>query len=43
MKPNICPEPDWVASEREQFTDHRDTDKDGFMNLEEVTVEKSIL
>jgi len=29
-------EPDWVASEREQFTDHRDTDKDGFMNLEEV-------
>jgi len=29
-------EPDWVASEREQFTKFRDRDGDGFMDLEEV-------
>lgn len=30
-------EPDWVKSEREQFEQFRDADKDGFMNLEEVS------
>ena len=29
-------EPDWVKEEREQFKAHRDKDKDGFLNLEEV-------
>ncbi|XP_077552227.1 calumenin-like [Haemaphysalis longicornis] len=29
-------EPDWVANEKEQFTNFRDKDKDGFMNLDEV-------
>merc|ERR1712059_137164 len=29
-------EPDWVASEREQFTKYRDSDGDGLMDLEEV-------
>eukprot|EP00095_Tigriopus_kingsejongensis_P010610 maker-scaffold795_size96016-snap-gene-0.17 protein:Tk10610 transcript:maker-scaffold795_size96016-snap-gene-0.17-mRNA-1 annotation:"calumenin precursor" len=29
-------EPDWVKSEREQFEQFRDTNKDGFMDLEEV-------
>ena len=29
-------EPDWVKSEREQFNDFRDHDKDGYMDLEEV-------
>jgi len=29
-------EPDWVASEREQFTKYRDSNGDGFMDLEEV-------
>jgi len=29
-------EPDWVKTEREQFANHRDTDKDGFLNKEEV-------
>ncbi|XP_059079403.1 calumenin-B-like [Tigriopus californicus] len=29
-------EPDWVKSEREQFEQFRDADKDGFMDLEEV-------
>lgn len=29
-------EPDWVGSEREQFSKHRDTDGDGLMDLEEV-------
>jgi len=29
-------EPDWVASEREQFSKFRDRDGDGFMDLEEV-------
>eukprot|EP00092_Neocalanus_flemingeri_P017512 GFUD01018945.1.p1 GENE.GFUD01018945.1~~GFUD01018945.1.p1 ORF type:complete len:323 (+),score=114.28 GFUD01018945.1:52-1020(+) len=29
-------EPDWVASEREQFTKFRDRDGDGLMDLEEV-------
>jgi len=29
-------EPDWVASEREQFTQFRDTDGNGLMDLEEV-------
>lgn len=29
-------EPDWVKAEREQFTSFRDTNKDGFMDLEEV-------
>ena len=32
------PEPDWVASEREQFTQFRDTDGNGLMDLEEVKV-----
>ena len=31
-------EPDWVASEREQFTQFRDTDGNGLMDLEEVKV-----
>ncbi|XP_069479660.1 reticulocalbin-1 [Ambystoma mexicanum] len=30
------PEPDWVASEREQFTDFRDANKDGKMDKEEI-------
>lgn len=29
-------EPDWVASEREQFTKYRDSDGDGLMDMEEV-------
>jgi Ca2+-binding EF-hand superfamily protein len=29
-------EPDWVKSEREQFTQFRDKNKDGFMSIEEV-------
>jgi Ca2+-binding EF-hand superfamily protein len=29
-------EPEWVQKEREQFTEFRDHDKDGFMDLEEV-------
>jgi len=29
-------EPEWVATEREQFTEFRDRDGDGFMDLEEV-------
>ncbi|CAK8698100.1 unnamed protein product [Clavelina lepadiformis] len=29
-------EPEWVATEREQFTTYRDTDKDGYLNNEEV-------
>lgn len=29
-------EPDWVEGEREQFTNFRDKDKDGFMDKEEV-------
>ncbi|XP_059059513.1 calumenin-B [Achroia grisella] len=29
-------EPDWVKQEREQFTGYRDTDKDGFMDENEV-------
>merc|ERR1711910_286489 len=29
-------EPDWVASEREQFTQFRDSDGNGLMDLEEV-------
>ena len=29
-------EPEWVASEREQFTTMRDTNKDGKMDKEEV-------
>jgi len=28
--------PDWVESEKEQFKNFRDQDKDGFLNLEEV-------
>ena len=28
--------PDWVESEREQFKAHRDKDKDGKLNAEEV-------
>jgi len=30
-------EPDWVASEREQFTKFRDSNGDGYMDKEEVT------
>ncbi|XP_029438756.1 reticulocalbin-1 [Rhinatrema bivittatum] len=30
------PEPDWVANEREQFSDFRDLNKDGKMNKEEI-------
>lgn len=29
-------EPDWVKSEREQFSQHRDTNKDGKMDKDEV-------
>lgn len=29
-------EPDWVKTEREQFTQYRDKDKDGLMNRDEV-------
>lgn len=29
-------EPDWVKTEREQFTQYRDKNKDGFMNRDEV-------
>lgn len=29
-------EPDWVKSEREQFEQFRDKNKDGYMDLEEV-------
>ena len=29
-------EPDWVASEREQFTNYRDKDKDGKLNKREI-------
>ena len=29
-------EPDWVKSEREQFTEFRDKNKDGFMDQKEV-------
>jgi len=29
-------EPEWVASEREMFTEHRDKDKDGRLNTEEM-------
>ena len=35
---DLYPEPDWVASEREQFTKFRDTDQDGFLDIEEVKV-----
>ena len=30
-------EPGWVNSEREQFTQYRDKDGNGFMNQEEVS------
>ena len=36
--PTSLSEPDWVASEREQFTQFRDTDGNGLMDLEEVKV-----
>ena len=29
-------EPDWVSSEREQFTNYRDKDKDGKLNKREI-------
>nr|XP_016993252.2 calumenin-B [Drosophila takahashii] len=29
-------EPEWVANERESFSEHRDLDKDGYLNDEEV-------
>ncbi|XP_052846989.1 calumenin-B [Drosophila gunungcola] len=29
-------EPEWVANEREAFSNHRDLDKDGYLNEEEV-------
>ncbi|KAM9301581.1 reticulocalbin-1 [Gastrophryne carolinensis] len=31
-----APEPDWVATEREQFSDFRDLDKDGKMDKDEI-------
>lgn len=30
------PEPDWVKTERDQFSDFRDLNKDGKMDLEEI-------
>jgi len=30
------PEPDWVRTERDQFSDFRDLNKDGKMDLEEI-------
>ena len=30
------PEPDWVKTEREQFSDFRDLNKDGKMDMEEI-------
>lgn len=30
------PEPDWVATEREQFADFRDLNKDGKLDKEEI-------
>ncbi|TSM20268.1 Reticulocalbin-1 [Bagarius yarrelli] len=30
------PEPDWVKTERDQFSDFRDLNKDGRMDLEEI-------
>ena len=30
------PEPDWVTTEREQFSDFRDLNKDGKMDKEEI-------
>ena len=29
-------EPDWVTSERQEFSEHRDKNTDGFMDREEV-------
>lgn len=34
------PEPDWVKNEREQFSQYRDKDGDGFMDKEEVSLWK---
>ena len=31
-------EPSWVSSERDQFNEFRDKDKDGFMDLNEVRI-----
>lgn len=33
-------EPSWVSSEREQFTEFRDKNQDGFMDEEEVSQEE---
>lgn len=30
------PEPDWIKTEREQFADFRDLNKDGKMDLDEI-------
>lgn len=30
------PEPDWVRTERDQFSDFRDLNKDGKMDVEEI-------
>ena len=35
-------EPNWVSSEREQFNQYRDKDKDGFMDRDEVIISYSI-
>lgn len=29
-------EPEWVKTEKQQFSEHRDKNKDGYMDLEEV-------
>lgn len=34
------PEPDWVKNEREQFSQYRDKDGDGFMDKEEVSLQE---
>ena len=31
------PKPDWVDKEKEHFSKHRDTDKDGYLSKEEVS------
>lgn len=32
-------EPDWVSNEREQFNSFRDKNKDGYMDLDEVSLD----
>ena len=31
-------EPEWVQDEREQFSLHKDTDKDGYLSFQEVSI-----